>query len=70
MKTTGRLYGEDVEAKMWIVDGKNYKPKKIKQPAPVSEKTDGIKTLAPVFKACARKMSLGMIKSCTGIEAD
>ena len=27
VKTTGRLYGEDVEAKMWIVDGKNYQPK-------------------------------------------
>ena len=25
-KTTGRLYGEDIEAKKWIVDGRDYKP--------------------------------------------
>ena len=25
-KTTGRLYGEDIEANKWIVDGRDYKP--------------------------------------------
>jgi len=27
VKTTGRLYGEDIEAQKWIVDGRCYKPK-------------------------------------------
>jgi len=26
MKTTGRLYGEDIEEKKWIVDGRDNKP--------------------------------------------
>jgi len=26
VKTTGKLYGEDIEDKKWIVDGRNYKP--------------------------------------------
>jgi len=26
VKTTGRLYGEDIEAQKWIADGMNYKP--------------------------------------------
>ena len=25
-KTTGRLYGEEIEAQKWIVDGRDYKP--------------------------------------------
>jgi len=26
VKITGKLYGEDIEAQKWIVDGRNYKP--------------------------------------------
>ena len=29
IRRTGRLYGEDIEAQKWIVDGENYKPKTI-----------------------------------------
>jgi len=60
MKTTGRLYGEDIEAKKWIVDGRDYKP----TPVMVRIVRGAYVWVSKCFEQKCRFSTCGYLQSC------
>ena len=57
---TGKLYGEDIEDKKWIVDGSNYKPKTKWQ-----EFIDFLNKIGEIFKTLFIPCFIAFLKSLT-----
>jgi len=60
MKTTRRLYGEDIEAKKWIVDGRDYKP----TPVMVQIVRGAYVWVSKCFEQKCRFSTCGYLQSC------